>query len=149
MKVIFLTDVRNVGKKSEVKEVSPGYARNFLFQNKLAVPATPDELKKLEANRQAQARNETETVNHLRQLAAVIKNEKLVLKVKTDATGHTFGSVSRDMILSGLRAAGIITTERIEIKLPHPLKEIGDHQIEVDLKKGITTTLVVTLQKQA
>ena len=149
MKVIFLSDVRNVGKRDEIKEVSPGYARNFLFPNKLALLATPEEVKKLDKNREAETKNEAAMITHLRQLADTIKEKKLVLSVKTDNTGHTFGSVSRDMILAGLRDAGIIATEKIEIKLPHPLKEIGEYQVELDLKKGITAILNLTLQKQA
>jgi large subunit ribosomal protein L9 len=148
MKVIFLADVRGVGRRSEIKEVSPGYARNFLFENKLAIPATPAAIKKLEDSLRAQERYEAAETTQLKRIADKMKEEKLVFKVKSDDTGRVFGSVNKEMILTGLRDTGLITTEHIGVVLNHPLKELGEHQVEIDLRKGVRAKLTVILQKQ-
>ena len=84
MKVILLEDVRNVGKKLEVKEVSDGYARNFLFPNQLAKPATPSALKELERVKSQLAEGEEELKRHLEGLARKVKETSLEFSLKTD-----------------------------------------------------------------
>jgi large subunit ribosomal protein L9 len=149
MKVIFLADVRGVGRRSEVKEVSPGYARNFLFENKLAIPATPAAIKQLEDSIRAKERYEAAETTQLKRLADALKEKKLVFPVKTDDTGRVFGSVNKETIITGMREAGLITKEQhIGIILSHPLKELGEHQVEIDLRKGVRGKLTVILQKQ-
>ena len=68
--------------------------------------------------------------------------------MKVDESGKVFGSVTKEAILKAIRSSGLITKERVEIKLSHPLKELGEHEIEADLKKGIKATLRVRLQRQ-
>jgi large subunit ribosomal protein L9 len=148
MKVILLKDVHNIGYRLEVKEVSSGYARNFLFPNNLAIMATPSALKQLEEERGQKEKNEAEIISHLNHLAESLRDRKLVIPVRTDDHGRVFGSVSKETILKGLREAGLVTKERVEIFLPHPLKEVGEYIVEVDLKKGIKTKLTVALQRQ-
>jgi len=148
MKVIFLKDVRGIGRKGEAKEVSSGYARNFLFPNNLAQAATSGSLSQLQAAEEAKNKSEAELIIHLKELASKIKNQELVLLVKTDEQGRIFGSVSKELILSGLKDAGIITTEKIEVLLPKPLKEVGDYTIQLDFKKGVEGSLLLRLQRQ-
>ena len=82
MKVIFLEEVRNVAKKFDVKDVSNGYARNFLFPNKLAEPATPSAMKKLEALKAEHDKNEAELLRRLREIAEKINETKIEFTVK-------------------------------------------------------------------
>lgn len=149
MKVIFLEDVRGVGRRNEIKEVSAGYVRNFLLPNRLAVVATPQEIRNREKQKQEQEKQEKETVEHLKNIAEKIRHSTIVLEVKADNHGKIFGSVSKDTILEGMRSAGLITKERVEIKLNHPLKEVGEYQVDIDLKKGVETSLKLTLRTQA
>lgn len=150
MRVILIEDVKNLGKKHDVKEVSEGYARNFLFPRRLAQPATAGALSDLEKLKQHLQKDEDEHLKHLRALAALLGERTLLFELKTDeATGAVFGSVSRDSILKALRSNGLITTERLDIKLEHPLKVLGEHTVDVDLKKGVTAKLKLTLRKQA
>ncbi len=149
MKVILLADVRSLGKKNDVKEVSDGYARNFLFVNDLAEPATPGALKKLEIMQKKLHEDETELIKHLEVLARKINETSIEFPVKTDAHGSVFGSVTKEMILKALREQKLITTERIFITLDHPLKEVGEHRVSLDFKKGIEAILRVILQPQA
>jgi large subunit ribosomal protein L9 len=148
MKVILLKDIKNIGKKSEVKDLNPGYVRNFLIPNKLVEIATPNALQKLAKEIAVMKASEADLIKHLEQLAGTLTNKKLIIEVKTDKKGSVFGSVTKDTILKGMREAKLITTERPEIKLENPLKTAGDYQIEISFKKGIKTSITVTVQPQ-
>ncbi len=141
MKVIFLSDVRNVGKKYEVKEVSDGYARNFLFPNKRAEPATPEAMKKLESMTAAHEKEDNEVRAHLESLARKINETKLQFEVQTDKSGAVFGSVNKESILKALREHKLIGAERIDIDLKYPIKDLGEHIVDIDLKKGVMAKL--------
>lgn len=147
MKVILLKDVKEIGaKKFEVKEVADGYARNFLIARGLAKAATAAALKELASLQAQHSKEETELVKHLQEVARRLSDRHLEFHLKEDGQGTVFGSVSKDAILKGLRDTGLVTTERVELKLDHPLKEIGDHLVEVDLKKGVTAKLKVIIR---
>lgn len=148
MKVILLEEVKSVGKKWEVKEVSDGYARNFLFANKLAILGTPENLKKLQAQKEKFDKEEEASKKQLTEIARQIGERSLVFPVKTNEEGKVFGSVTMEMVHQALRDSQLITKERVEIKMSHPLKDLGEHQLEIDLKKGIIAKLKVILQAQ-
>lgn len=148
MQIIFLEEVRNVGKKYEVKEVSAGYARNFLFPNKLAEPATPTSLKKLEAMKAEHDKDEIEYKKHLEQLAARINDLSIEFDLKKGKDGSIFGVVNKESILKALREHKLITKERIDITLDHPIKEFGNYKIPIDLKKGVTAELKIIVKEE-
>ena len=148
MKVILTEDVRNIGKRLEVKDVSDGYARNFLFPNNLAKPATSNALKELDKEKTALEKGDRELKIRLEEIARTLKERHLEFEVKTGESGEVFGSVTKDMILKGLRDTGLIRTERVEIKLGRPLKELGEHKVKMHLKKGITAELKVIICPQ-
>ncbi|MGC9599142.1 MAG: 50S ribosomal protein L9 [Minisyncoccia bacterium] len=149
MKVILLEDIRNVGKKYEVKEVSGGYARNFLFVNKLAEPATPAALKKLEAQKAEHEKDDRELRAHRAEIARKIADTKLEFELAADKSGAIFGSVNKESILKALREHGLIGKERVDINLAHPLKEAGEYAITIDFKKGITADMTIVVKKAA
>lgn len=148
MKVILLEDVKNIGRKHDVKEVSYGYARNFLFPRRMAEAATPDALKRLEAARAKWVREDAEATKHLTALARLLADRKLVFSLKVNTEGKIFGSVTKDAIQKALRDADLVRKDRVEVELPHPLKELGEHKVLLYLKKGITAELTVVLQRQ-
>lgn len=146
MKVILLEDVPRIGRKFEVKEVSAGYARNFLFPNKLAETATPGAMKKLEAAQAEHNREEQELLKRLREIAQKIEGTTLVFELKTDKAGSVFGSVNKEGVLRALRDHGLITKERVDVELKYPIKTPGDHAVPIDLKKGVTATLKISIR---
>lgn len=148
MKIILLEDVRGAGKKNDIKEVSDGYARNFLFPNNLAQQATPANINRLEKTKSKHDHEEMELIKHLEGIARKMNEISLEFMLKTDETGSVFGSVTKEMIHKSLRENRIVSAERVEISLAHPLKELGEHKIAVDLKKGITAELKVILRPQ-
>ena len=147
MKVIFLDDVRNVGKKFDIKDVSDGYARNFLFPNKLAETATPEAIKKLESMKAAHEKEDKETLAQLEAVARKINETKIEFEVKTDKSGAVFGSVNKESILKALREHKLIGTERIDIDLKYPIKELGEYVVPIDLRKGVVAKLGVLVIK--
>jgi large subunit ribosomal protein L9 len=147
MKVIFLSDVRNVGKKYEIKEVSDGYARNFLFQNKFAEPATASAVKRIESMKAEHEKEDWELTAHLHTLAAKIGNTKLQFDLKADKDGVVFGSVNKESILKALRNHKLIGPERIDIDLKYPIKELGEYTVDIDFKKDVTAKLGVIVAR--
>ncbi len=145
MKIILLEDVRGLGKKFEIKEVSDGYARNFLLPNKLVESATPGALKKLDALKAEHDKNETELLERLREVAKKINETKIEFTMKVDKSGAVFGSINKESILKALREQRLVTTERVEIDLKYPLKELGEYTVPLDLKKGVAAVLKVVI----
>lgn len=147
MKVILCQDVRGLGKKNEVKDVSDGHARHFLIPKNLAVPATPSALAKLNIQLAQHAAHEEAELIHLRKLAELLKNRPLEFHLRTDGKS-VFGSITKEMILAALRKEGWLGAERVEIKLAHPVRELGEFRIPVDLKKGIAAELTLQVRSQ-
>ncbi len=147
MKVIFLSDVRGVGKRYEIKDVSDGYARNFLLPNKLAEAATAAAIKKVESTKAAHDKEEKEARAHLDALARKIDGTKVQFELKTEKSGALFGSVNKETILKAMREHKLIGAERIDIDLKYPIKELGEFSVPIDLKKGVMAKLGVIVIK--
>lgn len=147
MNVIFLQDVRGVARRYDVKDVSDGYARNFLFPNKLAEPATAAALKKIEEGKAAHEKQEAEIMKQLDDAKRQIESVTIEFALKADKSGAPFSSVNKESILKALREHKFITTERVGVELKYPIKEFGDHAVEIDLKKGVTATLKIKVVK--
>lgn len=148
MQVIFLKDVKGKGQKGQVKNVADGYARNFLIPQGSAVPATPAALARLEAER---SKGETESKEAEQRIARIIQNlkdKKIEFLLKTDEKGSVFGSVTGEMIEKALREHGFVTKDRVNAPLAHPIKEFGEHQVELHFHKGLTAKIGVVVKPQ-
>ncbi len=149
MKVILLEDLKGVGKKYDAKEVADGYAKNFLFPRGLARPATSDALKNVAVQRARAEKDDAELVKRLETLSRFLNEHSLEFTLRTDEKGSVFGSVTKEMILRAMREHGWLGKERVDIELNHPIKQIGEHKVAVDLKKGIRATLTVVVRPQS
>src|SRR6185369_12682895 len=125
MQVIFLQTVKGKGQKGQVKEVSDGYARNFLIPQGIAAPATPTGLKNAQEAHIQAAKEEKAEIERLMQAAARLNAQQLEFSLKSDAKGSVFGSVSADMIKKALQEGGLDLKGKGEAMLPHPIKEFG------------------------
>lgn len=144
MQVVLLTDVKKIGKKGEIKNVSDGYARNFLLAKKLAEIATPAAVahaKKQEAEKRAQ---ETAVLMELKKLAADLKNVQLVIKAKNKG-GKLFGSITAKNVAAALMQAGHVVPEKI-ISVGH-IKELGTHEVKLDFGQGVKATIKLTVEE--
>ncbi|MCX7589572.1 MAG: 50S ribosomal protein L9 [Patescibacteria group bacterium] len=148
MKVILLQDIKGLGKKYDIKDVADGYAQNFLFPKKLAKQATLDEIKKIENLKSKLIQEEQELIKHLQNLSRIISGRFIEFNLKTDEKGTIFGSVTKEMILKALREHKLITKERVDVLLDHPLKQIGEYKVKLVFQKGITSDLRVIIRSQ-
>lgn len=143
MKVIFMKDVKGTGKKGEVKKVSPGYARNYLFKNNLAVEATSGNLKKLEAENKKAKQEEQEERQEAEALKEAIAEITVELKAKAGEGGRLFGSITNKQIADALRKDFGHKVDRRKIELDQPIRTLGYTNVPVKLHPDVTGTIKV------
>ena len=134
MKVIFLKDVPRVGKRYDVKEMSDGYAMNFLLPRKLAQPATPKALAELELRKkEIQIEKEVQESLLLKNLEE-IKGKVLHIKAKADEKGHLFFGIHNKEIVEAMHAEHHADIGEEFIPLEKPIKEVGEFDIPIEIK---------------
>lgn len=145
MKVIFLKDVKGKGKKGEIKEVSSGYAQNYLFKNNLAKEATKGNVSALEGQKKAQAKHEAELEAEAEVLKEKIEAEGFEVEIKTKAgeDGRVFGSVPSKQIADALAKQHDIKIDKRKLDLPNPIKALGYTKVPIKLHKNISAVLKV------
>lgn len=136
MKVILLADVKKVGKKDQTVEVSDGYANNFLFPRKLAVPLSKKSAEVLENQQEERKELAAKMKADAEALAKKLEGIVLTFKVKTGREGKLFGAVSLKQVADELAKQGIEIDKRKFID-KGPLDELGYHHISVELYKGV------------
>ena len=146
MKVVLLKDVKNMGKRDDILTVSDGYARNFLFPQKLAAEATPGTLKEIERKRAAQDAREAELKAEAMAKAELLKNKVIVLQVKCGEKGRLYGSVTSAEVAEALEKQHGIKADKRKIDIGDPIREVGMREISVWLYSGITTKMKLDVQ---
>ena len=146
MKIVLLKDVKNMGKRDDILTVSDGYARNFLFPQKLAAEATPGTLKEIERKRAAQDAREAELRAEAQAKAELLKNKVIVLQVKCGEKGRLYGSVTAQEVADALEQQHGIKADKRKIDIGDPIRETGIREISVWLYSGITTKMKLDVQ---
>lgn len=141
MKVVLLSDVKSLGKKGDVVEVSEGYARNFLLGKKLAVEATPANLNTLKLQKANADKIAAELLDEAKQLAKEIEKHEISVKIKAGENGKTFGSVSSKEIAEEFKKVTGIELDKKKIVLPDAIKEFGKYEVKVKLHKDVQAAL--------
>ena len=149
MKVVLLKDVKNVGKRDDILNVSDGYARNFLFPQKLAAEAKPGTLKEIERKRAAQDAREAEMKAEAQAKAELLKNKTIVLQVKCGEKGRLYGSVTAAEVAEALEKQHGIKADKRKIDIGDPIREVGMREISVWLYSGITTKMKLDVRPLA
>ena len=147
MKVIFIKDLKGQGKKNEIKEVSDGYAKNFLINKGYAVMATPTSLKRLNQEKKEHQEKEELAKNNAIEIKNKLEKLTLKFKVKTGEHDKVFGSISPKQIVTELKKSGYEIDKKM-FKSNENLSYIGFHNVEIELYKGIIATLKVELVKE-
>ncbi|GEN34668.1 MULTISPECIES: 50S ribosomal protein L9 [Aneurinibacillus] len=142
MKVIFLQDVKGQGKKGEVKEVSEGYARNFLLKKGLAKEATAGNLKMQEAHKKSEEKRKKEELEQAKKLAKIMEETTITIKAKSGEGGRLFGGVSTKQIAEELKKANFKVDKR-KIELPEPIRTLGYTNVPIKLHQEVTATVKV------
>lgn len=143
MKVIFLQDVKGQGKKGEVKEVSTGYAHNFLLKKNLAVEATTENINKQKAREAGDARKAAEILAEAKKLAETLKETTVIVKTKSGEGGRVFGSITSKQVADALKEQHKLTIDKRKILLDEPIKALGFTNVPVKLHPEVTTEMRV------
>ncbi|MBR3023008.1 MAG: 50S ribosomal protein L9 [Oscillospiraceae bacterium] len=143
MKVIFTQDVKGSGKKGEIKNVSDGYARNFLITKGLAVEATPKNLSDLEG-KQASAQHKIDVdTAEAKKTADILNDKKVIIKAKAGSSGKLFGAVTSAQIADEIAAQYGQKVDKKKISLKSEIKNFGEYEAEIKLYTGISAKMKV------
>lgn len=148
MKVILLEDVKTLGKKGEIVNVSDGYARNALFPKKLGVEATAKNLNDLKLQNQHADKVAQENYEAALALAGELKDKKVVLKMKAGEGGRTFGSVSTKEIAAAVKTQLGMELDKKKMQLPEPIRSFGVTEVTIKLHPKVLGTFSVQVVEE-
>ena len=148
MKVILLKDVKKVGKKDQTVEVSDGYAKNFLFPQKLAVPLTKTSTQILANQKEAERQEFEKNQAFAREISAKLENLTLEFALKSGANGHCFGSVSPKQIEEKLLAEYNIQIDKRKFIDKVSLDSFGIYRLKIELFKGVVGEIKVHIKEE-
>jgi large subunit ribosomal protein L9 len=144
--VILTHNIVGLGAESDHVKVAPGYARNYLYPQGLAIPLTGANKRRIEVLRQRRAEREAHEFNTMSELSKSVSKLTCTIKVKTGEDGKMFGSVTSGTIADELKHLFDISLDKKKIHLDHPIKTLGDHEVELRLHPEVTSTLKVHIE---
>ncbi|MEN1966555.1 50S ribosomal protein L9 [Lentibacillus sp. N15] len=143
MKVIFLKDVKGKGKKGDVKNVSDGYARNYLLKNKLAEEATQGNMKALDAKKRKEAQEEQQEKEEAMNLKDTLADLTVELQAKSGESGRLFGSITSKQIAEALEKSYGYKIDKRKIELDEPIRALGYTTVPVKLHPEVAGSIKV------
>ncbi len=147
MKVILLSDLRHRGRRGQVVEVKPGFARNFLLPQGLALEATPGNVKYFDhQKKKIEARHEAER-EAAAGIAARIAAAKVALRKRATDSGALYGSVTAGEVVDALAAQGV-EIDRRQVDLAGGIKTVGAHVLRIDLHSDVVAELALTVEAE-
>jgi len=148
MEVILLKDVPRLGRAGELRNVAPGYARNYLVPEGLATLVTKGALKQLELQSQAEARRKRQLEAEAREFAAQLEGLTLTLTAKTGEEDRLYGSITSGDIADALESEIGKSVDRRKIELEEPIRELGTYSVPFKLLSDLAPTIVVEVIKK-
>jgi large subunit ribosomal protein L9 len=145
MKVLLLEDVPKLGKKGEIKEVSDGYARNYLIPRNLAVEATNGYIKHIEENKKTEEKRKQSIKEQREEILEKLKDVTVVIKVKAGEKGKLFGAVTSQDIASKIEEMVGIQFDKTWFEEKVNLKEVGTYMVKIKLPQGVKGEIKVEL----
>ena len=147
MKVILLQDVKSLGKKGEIVEVNPGYARNFVLPKKLGVEANARNLNDLKLKNQNDAKVAAENLADAKALAEQLKEKSVTAEIKVGEGGRAFGSISSKEIAELVKKQLGLDIDKKKIQVKDPIKGLGSYKVGVKLHPEVTAELLVNVKE--
>jgi len=148
MKVILKQDVKGLGKKDDLVNVSDGYARNFLFPKGLAVEANESNLNIVKTRKEAEKSRRDKELAQARKLAEELRNVEVVIRAKTGENGKLFGSITSKDISDKLKEDFGMDIDRKKIVMPDAIKATGTYEIDVKLYPEVSGRLKVRIESE-
>lgn len=149
MKLILLADVKSVGKKGDLVEVSDGYGQNFLIPRKLGAPATTGAVNKRKKEMADQSSKKSRELEAAKQLAASLEVKPLVLSVKVGNNGKLFGSVTSSDIAAAVKSQFGVKLDKKKLDMPKSIRQLGQHKVKARVYKGVQANLTVELKSES
>lgn len=146
MKIVLRKDLSNLGEEDSLIEVSSGYARNYLFPRKLAVPATPAEVAALEKRRAEREKKLAVKRAEHEELAKKLSSLEVSIPVDAGEGGKLFGSVTSQDIAAAVQTTAQIDIDKKKIELAEPIKVVGQYSVPVKLFQDVSATLKVKVE---
>lgn len=147
MKVILLEDVKSLGKKGQIVDVSDGYARNFILAKKLGLEATSKNLNDLKLKKAHEDKLAAQRLQEAKDFAAKLEGLQVTLKIKAGEGGKLFGSISSKEIAEAAKEQLGLEIDKKKLVLPNPIKAIGTTDVPVKLHPQVTGELKVIVQE--
>ncbi len=144
--VILTSNIVGLGAESDQVKVAAGYARNFLFPQRLAIPLTQANKRRIEALRQRRAEREAHEFNTMSELAKGVTKLICIVTVKTGEDGKMFGTVTGGMIADELKHQFDISLDKKKIHLDQPIRALGEHDVDLRLHPEVKATLKVRVE---
>ena len=147
MKVILIEDVKSLGKKGQMVNVSDGYARNMLFPKKLGVEATPKNINDLKLQKAHEEKVAKENLEAAKQFKTELETKQVMVSIKVGENGRTFGSVSTKEISEAAKAQLGYDIDKKKMQLANPIRELGTTLVPVKLHPQVTADLKVVVKE--
>ncbi|MEP6674307.1 MAG: 50S ribosomal protein L9 [Ferruginibacter sp.] len=143
MQVILIQDVNNLGGSNELVTVKNGYGRNYLIPQKMAIEASPSNLKMLEERKKQQNKKEAKLLAEINSVIAALQSGPVKIGAKTGTSGKIFGSVTSVQIARAIREQKGYEIDRRRISINEEVKELGMHKATIDFGNGNTTEVEI------
>lgn len=147
MKVILLEDVKTLGKKGEIVNVSDGYARNMLLPKKLGVEATPKNLNDLKLKKAHQQKLAQDNLEAAKEFAKNLEGKEILLTLKVGEGGKTFGSISAKEISDAAQEQIGMTLDKKKLQLESPIKSLGVTEVPLRLHPEVTGKVKIVVKE--
>ena len=148
MKVILLEDIKSLGKKGDVVDVSDGYAENFLIRTKKGLPANKSNMTQLEHQKKRDDERAKELLEQAKELKAKLETLTISVSMKKGEGDKVFGSVSSKEIAGCAAKQHGLEIDKKKIVLPEPLKSFGTHEVEIKLHPQVTAKMNVKVEEE-
>ncbi|MGI6428337.1 MAG: 50S ribosomal protein L9 [Syntrophomonadaceae bacterium] len=145
MKVIFLQDVKGQGQAGEVKDVSDGYARNFLIPKGWAVEATKTRLKEIQERQEKQRKTQEKEKAEAAKLQQILEGQSITIKARTGGSDKLFGAVTAKEIADTIQERFKVNIDRKKIELTEPIKHVGEFPAKIKIYPSIQAEIKVVV----
>ncbi len=148
MKVIFTQNIAGTAKKNDIKEVSNGYAANFLFPKGLAKVATPEAIKKAEEAKANAVAKKEELKENAKEVGKKLSGLKIVFKEKVGDNGHLYGAIAEKDIIEKVEKEAKVELAKKNIKMEKHIKELGEHEVEIKISSEVSVKIKIIIEEE-
>lgn len=145
MKLILLSDVKSLGKKGDLVDVSEGYARNFLLPRKLATEASKGALTMIDQQKKAVQKREAQQLAQTQEMAKLLESKPVAVRARAGGNGRLFGTVTNADIAEAISQTFSVSVDKHKIEVKNAIKALGTYPVEIRLGKNVVAKTTVSV----